>query len=438
MKKFNINNQLQEVIDDLNKRNFDKALEKLKILYQKDSQNYLIIKLFASIFARKKDWDNAIYYYNKLLSFKNENFKVFNDIGVAQFKIGKINQSIETYQKSIDDTPNVVAYCNLGIAYSEIGDYVNSVKNYIAALKIDQNNHLILGYLIKSFIYFFPTNINDHPLLNANFKIKQLSKNNKTIKLNELENIKKILIESENITKSLNLGFFLNETQIFRSNSKNLNCDRHFKVFNRFNIIPKFCFDCYKVQIYLNNVVDLIKLHFLFDDLNLKNNNIRKCLVEIRPTIQGNYKGIIYCDGLSEAEDILKKIDAIMLENKFKGFKVKIRHGCAEFYSSYPKYEKINFNGEQEIKYNPNWSDKEKIIDSENSARSGIDKKIRSKSLNGLSLPDIMVIKNWIGYADIIGDNSYKLIYDKKIENTFIEKILKSQIDFRKKEFETF
>ena len=49
-----------------------------------------------------------------------------------------------------------------------------------------------------------------------------------------------------------------------------------------------------------------------------------------------------------------------------------------------------------------------------------------------------MVIKNWIGYADIIGDNSYKLIYDKKIENTFIEKILRSQIDFRKKEFETF
>lgn len=438
MNKFNINNQLQKVIDDLNKGNLDKALEKLKILYQKNSQNYLVIKLFASIFARKNDWYKAIYYYNKLLSFKNENFKVFNDIGVAQFKIGKINQSIETYKKSIDDNPNIVAYCNLGIAYSEIGDYVNSVKNYIAALKIDQNNHLILGYLIKTFIYFFPTNINDHPLVNANFRIKQLSKNNKTIKLNELKNIKKILIESENITKSLNLRFFLNETQIFRSNSKNLNCDRHFKVFNRFNIIPKFCFACYKVQIYLNNVVDLIKLYFLFDVLDLKNNNIRKCIVEIRPTIQGNYKGIIYCDGLSEAEDILKKIDAIMLENKFKGFKVKIRHGCAEFYPSYPKYEKINFNGEQEIKYNPNWSDKEKIIDSENSARSGIDKKIKSKSLNGLSLPDIMVIKNWIGYADIIGDNSYKLIYDKKIENTFIEKILKSQIDFRKKELETF
>ena len=56
----------------------------------------------------------------------------------------------------------------------------------------------------------------------------------------------------------------------------------------------------------------VFKLYFLFDNLNLKNNNIRKCLVEIRPTIHGNYKGIIYCDGLSEAEEILKKIDAIM------------------------------------------------------------------------------------------------------------------------------
>ena len=438
MNKFNITRQQQEIIDDLKNKNFDIALEKLKILYLKNPNDYIVIKLIASVFAKKRDWDNSIHYYNQLLSFKNENFKIFNDIGVAQFKSGKIHQSLESYKKSIENKPNAVAYCNLGIAYNEIGDYENAVNNYIAALKIDKNNSSIVGYIIRTFILFNPKNVNDHPLLNANYRIKQLSKNDKTIKLNDLESIKKNLTDSENIIKNLNMSFFFNETQIFRSNSKNLNCDRHFKIFNKFTIIPKFCFTCYKVQIYLNNVVDLIKLHFLFDGLTLENNNIRKCLVEIRQNIKKNYKGIIYCNGLSEAENILKKINTIMIENKFKNFEVVIKHGCAEFYKPYPKYEKINFNGEQEIKYNPNWSDKEKIIDSENSARSGVDKKIKSKSLNGLSLPDIMVIKNWIGYANMIGDNSYKVIYDKKIENTFIEKILKSQVDFRKKEFETF
>ena len=52
---------------------------------------------------------------------------------------------------------------------------------------------------------------------------------------------------------------FPDETEIFKKNSRNLNCTRHFKMFNEFKIIPKFCFSCYKVQITLFNVMDLIK-----------------------------------------------------------------------------------------------------------------------------------------------------------------------------------
>ena len=41
---------------------------------------------------------------------------------------------------------------------------------------------------------------------------------------------------------------------------------------------------------------------------------------------------------------------------------------------------------------------------------------------------------NWIRYADAIGDYSYKLIFNKKIEDNFFDKILKKQLSLRKED----
>ena len=46
------------------------------------------------------------------------------------------------------------------------------------------------------------------------------------------------------------------------------------------------------------------------------------------------------------------------------------------------------------------------------------------------------MIKNWINYAHLIGDSSYKKIYDKKINSTFINNALYNQLDFRVKDLE--
>ena len=86
------------------------------------------------------------------------------------------------------------------------------------------------------------------------------------------------------------------------------------------------------------------------------------------------------------------------------------------------------------MKYNQQWIEKENIIDKQYSIRDDRDRKILGQSLNGINLSDILIIKNWLIFANIIGDQSYKLIFDEKIENNFIEKILQSQLSFRKKE----
>ena len=74
------------------------------------------------------------------------------------------------------------------------------------------------------------------------------------------------------------------------------------------NIIPNFCFGCFKIQIEPNNVLDLVKLYFVFDNLELPNNNWRKCMLEFRNNINGLYKGFVYCSSLKEAENISNDI----------------------------------------------------------------------------------------------------------------------------------
>jgi len=57
-----------------------------------------------------------------------------------------------------------------------------------------------------------------------------------------------------------------------------------------------------------------------------------------------------------------------------------------------------------------------------------------SNTINTFNLSDYLVIKNWLSYAKIIGDESYKCIFDKKLNNIFFKNILDPQINLRNKE----
>ena len=84
------------------------------------------------------------------------------------------------------------------------------------------------------------------------------------------------------------------------------------------------------------------------------------------------------------------------------------------------------------MKYDGNWKEKESIIDKRNITRANEDRKIFSPSISAINLSDILIIKNWINYASIIGDYSFEKIYHKKFKTNFLNNILQSQLDFRK------
>ena len=417
--------ELNIVIQNLKDGNLDDGLKKIKEITITNSNNNLICKLYASIYFQKKNWENSIKYLQKMLFFEDKKFGIYNNIGVALFNLGKINESIETYKKATIENPNFdLAYENMGISYNELGAYEKAAKSFSKALNLNENNYNAKNNLISLFLVCRIDGKNKNPLIKINNKIKNIDNKitiNNSIKLKD---IKDILKKSNDIIKTYQKEFDYNETQIYRKNSTNLNCKRHFKVFNEFNIIPKYCFACYKIQITLRNVVDLIRLFFIFDNLSLEKNNIRKCIIETRVNISGNYKGYIYCDGIDEAQKIFDKISEITNKNKFERIKIVIKHGCSEFYESYPNFEKINVNKKQQMEYDKNWKNKELMIDNKIPIRNELDKKKIHKSLKGINLSDILIIKNWICYANLIGDFSYKNIYYGDVRSCFINSVL--------------
>ncbi len=432
MKQVNNSKKFQEIINLLNIKEFDNALEKIKLLSIELPNNQMINKLFATIYFKKMDWKNSINYHEKILFDEKDKYKTLTNIGFAHFKLGEIHKSINAYKKSIKENPNFeIAYSNLAISYIEIGLYEKAYSNFLKILKINKNNYFAQKNLIYLFNFINPKNMENHLLLEINNQIKSLVKNFDISDVCKIDNLKKILTDSDDIIKKHYKNLTFEETQIYRKNSKDLNCKRHFKVFNKFNIIPKFCFSCFKVQINLKSVIDLIRLFFIFDNINLEKNNIRKCIVELRNNVKGNYKGYIYCDGLNEAKKIKEKVNDQIIKEKFQNYKIEIKHGCTEYYKSYPKFQNINLNGEQEVIYNKSWEANEKLIDKLEPSRLELDKKVWVESMRGINLSDILIIKNWINYAYFIGDESYKKVYDKEINETFMNNVLQNQLNFR-------
>ena len=75
--------------------------------------------------------------------------------------------------------------------------------------------------------------------------------------------------------------------------------------------------------------MELFKLHIVFDNLNLKNNNTRKCMLELRANISGAYKGYIYCSSLNEAYEVQNQVDAILKKKIKASIVISVKRGCS-------------------------------------------------------------------------------------------------------------
>ena len=69
MNKFQNSKEFGEVVKHLNNKSFDKALKIINSIVHKYQDDQIILKMFASIYFNKLEWEKAITYYKKILIF---------------------------------------------------------------------------------------------------------------------------------------------------------------------------------------------------------------------------------------------------------------------------------------------------------------------------------------------------------------------------------
>ena len=421
--------QIDAVKLSIKQKKYDRALELLNTISNKESNLDLVNRIRASVYLYKKDWEKSLLYYQKIDN-KN-NFNISNNMGVAFYKLGKFVEASAMFKEAISfNNKYIPAYENLSLTQKLLGNYELSINCILQGLKLMPNNNKIKNYLIDILNYFEPLNEENY-IINIDKKIRKLDSLNKKKLIND-ETIKDILNQSEKILKESNVNFNFNETQIFRRNKVDLNCKRHLDIFTTHKIIPKFCFSCFKVQITLDNILDLIKLYFYFNNVNLKNNNIRKCVVELRKKVDGNYKGYIFSDSLQDAKEIEEKLKNELQNEKIYLNKIEIKRGCTEYYDEFELYKDINQNV-YNIIYKEDWTNIEKRFDEKHFISKINDEKVYNNTLNKFNLTDFLIIKNWLLYAKIIDDDSYKKIIKFDINDKNFDQFQKEQIKLRKK-----
>ena len=258
--------------------------------------------------------------------------------------------------------------------------------------------------MIRTFESHSPDECIDFPTVLANRKIRKINLGRDIKKRMSENNITKILEHADSILKSHDQRINYPETQAYRRDLTRLNCSRHERIFNVRNVIPKFCFGCFKVQVEPRTVVELIKLFLLFDWIVLKANNTRKCMVELRDGVSGFYKGLIYCSSLEEAESIHSSISTYVSELIDPNVPRSIKRGCSEFAQAYPEYGLRDKKDANSLMDYPNeWEEIENAYDADHYS----DRPLQgAPTLKGFSLSDFLIIKNWIGYARGIDDPS--------------------------------
>jgi len=418
-----INNNLKIEIDKIinlyKQKNFRDALILSNKVIEKDKNIPFLLNLNGLINLSLEKWQNAIFAFKKALDTDDKFVEAYNNIGVAYSHIGDDKKAVENYTLAIrlkKDYAN--GYNNLASHYDDLGQYSEAVINYNYALKFNPENLNAQNNLIHLLNYFNPKNSDDNSIVKANFLIKKIKTDISILEhISDLSLFEYLTKCNQILKKNIkNLSFF--DSQIHRRNGYDLNCNRHHKAFNKFNIIPKYCFSCFKIQIELTTVSNLIRLFFIFDQLRLPKDNIRKCFIELRPGIPGTYKGLIYCSSIEEAESVFEIVKPYMQKLMLDNFDIKIKRGCTEFDLAFPGYKKVE--DLNKIVYDEEWTKKEELIDHEISNGSKKGKKVFNRSLSGTCLGDILIINNWLNYAKLLNDKSYKKITDEIFFSEYI------------------
>ena len=367
--------------------------------------------------------EEAIEAYKKALAIKPDNAEAYYNLGNSLKEQGKLEEAIEAYNKSLAIKPDYAeAYSNMGATLQDQGKLEEAVEAYNNALAIKPDYAGAKHNLAETLKIYSPRNNHRNPLIDLDNKIKAKHNKHALPKIDQelAAYTSNLLNELQSADKNLSTEYL----QIYRRNNVDLNCKRHMQIFKEKEIIPKFCFGCYKVQVDVTTVLDLIRLAALFYESEFESDLTRKCLVEVRPNIPGSYKGLIYCRGIDQAHSVKTQLD-VHVRDIDKNLVAKIKKGCSEFPLAFPEYGEVAASEKEMMQYPQEWQALEVEFDVESPIPP---KTYVNSSLKEFCLSDYLIIQKWIDYAKGIGDPTSELFCDLPVKYNEIMEVAKARV----------
>ena len=375
-----------------------------------------------------RELTSAKLHLKEALRLKPDYIDAFMNLGIVYLLSNEFQLALNQFTSVLKIDPNFSeAYNNLGTIHYEMKDFEAAINCYSKAISLDPSNNLAKINLCELLKTYENAKDSVNPIIQCNEKIKT---DLKKIQVNSDSELANFITQSFQVISEFDPSLSTTFTQLYKRNETDLNCGRHIAIFEQTNIIPNFCFECFKVQIEVTTLFDLIKLSNALYETELNLNPTRKCMIELRSNIQGFYKAFIYCRGEKHAQIVLEKVRK-MLDRLNTTSTVKVKRGCSEFSLEHPDFGRADSSDESLMPFPSEWHQMELNFDEKHFYRQ---KEGLTPSVSTFCLSDLLIVQHWIDYAKGLGDPTAQVFQELPIKynETYSQAVARSS-DYQEK-----
>ena len=404
MKSVTLDEAVKLGIQQLQSQKFGRAKEIFEAILRADAENFTARDNLGMIATKMLDFDKAIYHYNQALNLRPGDQRTHFNLATAHLSYGNFHKALEllNLMRQSKFMPHLVSN-NIGLVHRHLNNHIDAIASFEDAIAHKNDFSPAYQNLIRELTF-----VENPPSLKT-YALSKLQRNINTYfeSIDRRRSASNILFELFNdcIPELLLIGKVakFHPTQAFRRVSKVLACKRHFTVFKKHSIIPKFCHSCFKIQINVTTFDDLVSIFIMFDKSDYLKSYIRKSIVETRQSVKGSYKAFVYCGDVNEAKSIYDKLQLDCDHSLKHEFNILIKRGCSEFKNLNIDFESV-LAEDLELNAYPerNWIIEERFDTEYGTAGSHA----MPYTHSGISILDLLVIMEWIHYAKAVGDSS--------------------------------
>ncbi len=147
-----MSNNFSKIVDELNNKNFNKALE-LSNKYSENNELHILNNLKGIIFINLKNYIKAIEHFENSLKYKEDYIDAYLNLANVYFSNKNFSKSVETITKALNYEPkNKKLNFNLALFLSENHQYQKAKEQYHKAIKLGYNNEIALNNIGNIYI----------------------------------------------------------------------------------------------------------------------------------------------------------------------------------------------------------------------------------------------------------------------------------------------